>query len=86
MFYIHIIQSKNNSYRYIILQVFEILCGVRQEEDVLAFAEQIFANTENLFFPKPEVVEETLPEALESDHKISESNPESPMTDSEPTV
>ena len=71
---------------HVIFQVFEILCGVREEEDVLAFAEQIFANTESLFFPKPEVVEETLPEALKSDLNISESNPESPRTDLEPTV
>lgn len=71
---------------HVFFQVFEILCGVREEEDVLAFAEQIFSNTENLFFPKPEVVEETLPEALESDLKISKSNPESPRTDLKLTV
>ena len=61
-------------------QVFEILCGVREEEDQLALAEQIYTNTENLFFPKPDLIEsaseKTEPGRVESKPEVKSQTPE----------
>jgi len=35
-----------------VLQVFDILCEIRQVDDKKKFAEDIYSNTEKLFFPR----------------------------------
>jgi TatD DNase family protein len=46
----YIIKDRNEP--SMIQQVFDIVCAIREEDDRKQFAEQIYANTERLFFQK----------------------------------